>query len=125
MTAAAPSPAGSMAIGAGAAYLLAMAEAPNNKLRVASAVLLFAALFAMLIAAGWHAVGAWTSIGGAPMPRAGYVAMILGVVFSLVIGCGLMALLFYSSRHGYDDQIKYDDPHRYDDLHPSEHDDRP
>jgi len=23
--------------------------------------------------------------------------------FSLVIGCGLMALMFYSSRHGYDD----------------------
>jgi len=29
--------------------------------------------------------------------------MILGIVFSLVIGCGLMALMFYSSRHGYDD----------------------
>jgi hypothetical protein len=33
----------------------------------------------------------------------GYIAMILGIVFSLVIGCGLMALMFYSSRHGYDD----------------------
>ena len=29
--------------------------------------------------------------------------MILGIVFSLVLGCGLMALMFYSSRHGYDD----------------------
>jgi len=29
--------------------------------------------------------------------------MILGIVFSLVIGCGLMALMFYSSRRGYDD----------------------
>jgi hypothetical protein len=29
--------------------------------------------------------------------------MTLGVVFSLVVGCGLMALLFYSSRHGYDE----------------------
>jgi len=27
-----------------------------------------------------------------------------GVVLSLVVGCGLMALLFYSSRHGYDEQ---------------------
>jgi hypothetical protein len=33
----------------------------------------------------------------------GYVAMILGVIFSLVIGCGLMALVFFSSRHGYDE----------------------
>jgi hypothetical protein len=33
--------------------------------------------------------------------------MILGIVFSLVIGCGLMALMFYSSRHGYDDIDRY------------------
>ena len=37
------------------------------------------------------------------MPPAGYIAMTLGIVFSLLIGCGLMALLFYSSRHGYDE----------------------
>ena len=37
------------------------------------------------------------------MPAVGYVAMILGIVFSLAVGFGLMALLFYSSRHGYDD----------------------
>ena len=33
----------------------------------------------------------------------GYIAMILGIVLSLVIGCGLITLMFYSSRHGYDD----------------------
>jgi hypothetical protein len=37
------------------------------------------------------------------MPVEGHVAMWLGVVFSLVVGCGLMALVFYSSRRGYDD----------------------
>jgi hypothetical protein len=37
------------------------------------------------------------------MPASLYVAMALGVFFSLVVGCGLMALLFYSARHGYDD----------------------
>ena len=31
--------------------------------------------------------------------------MTLGIIFSLVIGCGLMALMFYSSRHGYDDAV--------------------
>jgi hypothetical protein len=30
--------------------------------------------------------------------------MIMSVVLSLLVGCGLMALLFYSSRHGYDEQ---------------------
>lgn len=98
---------------------MAMADAPNapnKKLRIAGAVVLFAALFAILIAAGWYAGHAWNSVSGPPMPTTGYVAMTLGVVFSLVIGCGLMALLFYSHRHGYDDQVRYDDPHRYDDL---------
>jgi hypothetical protein len=37
------------------------------------------------------------------MPPAGYIAMTLGIVFSVVIGCGLMALVFYSSRYGYDE----------------------
>lgn len=61
-------------------------------------------LFAMLVAAGWYAAHAWRSAADQPpMPTAGYVAMALGVIFSLVVGCGLMALLFYSSRHGYDD----------------------
>jgi cation transporter-like permease len=67
-------------------------------------------LLAILAAAAWYASRAWT-LGGPPIPTTGYVAMILGVVFSLVVGCGLMALLFYSSRHGYDE------PHRSEDEH--------
>jgi hypothetical protein len=63
-------------------------------------------LFAILVAAGWFASRAWTAVSGPPMPAAGYAAMILGIVFSLVVGCGLMALVFYSSRYGYDDQFK-------------------
>jgi hypothetical protein len=30
--------------------------------------------------------------------------MWLGIGFSLVIGCGLMTLMFYSNRRGYDDR---------------------
>ena len=33
----------------------------------------------------------------------GWIALGLGSFFSLVIGCGLMALMFFSSRYGYDD----------------------
>ena len=58
----------------------------------------------------WYAASAWISISGPPMPAVGYVAMTFGVVISLVVGCGLMALLFYSSRHGYDE-------HGYDEQH--------
>ena len=37
------------------------------------------------------------------MPIYGYVAIAGGVLFSLLVGGGLMALVFYSSRHGYDE----------------------
>jgi len=48
-------------------------------------------LLAILVAAGWFAASAWVSVEGPPMPATGYLAMALGVVFSLIVGCGLMA----------------------------------
>jgi hypothetical protein len=61
-----------------------------------------AVLVALLAAALWYAASAFV-VGGAPMPMIGYVAMAGGVIVALAVGCGLMALLFYSSRHGYDE----------------------
>ena len=58
-------------------------------------------LVALLIATAVLAYRGWM-LGGADIPASGYVALALGVVFSVVIGVGLMALLFYSSRKGYD-----------------------
>jgi hypothetical protein len=40
------------------------------------------------------------------VPLAGYFAMAIGVTASLVVGIGLMALVFYSSRAGYDEPAK-------------------
>ena len=62
------------------------------------------ALLALLGAALWYAIGIWTAVETEPMPPELYVALALGVLFSLVVGIGLMALMFYSSRRGYDDQ---------------------
>jgi hypothetical protein len=45
----------------------------------------------------------WTLANGTDVPASGYVAMALGVLVSLGVGFGLMALIFYSSRKGYDD----------------------
>jgi len=71
---------------------------------------LIAILLAILAAAMFFAFGLWNAVDFPGIPTAGYVAMGLGIVFSLVIGCGLMALLFYSSRHGYDEAAQYRDP---------------
>jgi len=64
--------------------------------------LVIAALGAMLVAACVLGYLGWTSTDTS-VPASGYVALVLGVVFSLVVGVGLMALVFYSSRKGYDE----------------------
>jgi hypothetical protein len=63
-------------------------------------------LFLILAASVWWAVSLWMSVEGPPMPLSGHIAMWVGIVFSLVIGCGLMALMFFSSRHGYDERAR-------------------
>jgi hypothetical protein len=60
-------------------------------------------LLAFLGASIWFAFHVWATDAGSPMPASGYVAMAIGILFSLVVGIGLMALVFYSHRHGYDE----------------------
>jgi hypothetical protein len=67
-------------------------------------------LVVLLAVAVWFATYTWNSIEGPPLPTGGYVAMWLGIIFSIVVGCGLMALVFYSSRRGYDEPARYDSP---------------
>ena len=45
----------------------------------------------------------WTLANGTDVPTSGYVAMAFGVIVSLAVGFGLMALIFYSNRKGYDE----------------------
>ena len=40
--------------------------------------------------------------GGQPMSSGGYVAMAFGILATLGLGVGLMALVFYSNRKGHD-----------------------
>jgi hypothetical protein len=44
----------------------------------------------------------WTGLGDSGISAAGWVALVLGIVITLALGVGLMALVFISSRHGYD-----------------------
>lgn len=63
-------------------------------------------LLALLAGSIWFAIYVWSKDEGPPIPPAGYAAMVFGVVFSLLVGCGLMALVFYSHRHGYDERAQ-------------------
>ena len=62
-------------------------------------------LLALLAAAVGFAYLGWT-LGAGSMPVSLIIPMVLGVVFSLAVGVGLMALVFYSSRKGYDEPPK-------------------
>lgn len=48
----------------------------------------------------------WTSAAEVDVPASGYVALVIGVICSLAVGFGLMALVFYSSRAGYDEPAR-------------------
>jgi TRAP-type C4-dicarboxylate transport system permease small subunit len=59
--------------------------------------LLLLALGALLVLAlGW-AGWVWLSLGDADISTDGFIALTLGVVFSILVGVGLMALVFYSA----------------------------
>lgn len=57
----------------------------------------------LLIVTSVWAVSVWNASSGVEMSKDGWIAPGLGTLFSLLIGCGLMALMFFSSRSGYDD----------------------
>ena len=65
-------------------------------------VALLAALGLMLLGTGYF-VYQGMIVGEGSLPGDFYVAMTLGIVFSLVVGISLMALIFYSHRKGYDE----------------------
>ncbi len=81
-------------------------------------VLLLAVLVALLVATLGYSVSIWTA-EQAQLPPFIWGALAGGVFFSLVVGVGLMTLIFYSSRAGYDDapQLEQqDEPLRADEL---------
>jgi hypothetical protein len=66
-------------------------------------------LVLILVAAVYSTSRMWTSIGsdGPGINANGITALILGGIGTLALGGGLMALVFYSSRRGYDDAADF------------------
>jgi hypothetical protein len=63
----------------------------------------WAAIVAMGIfsASVWFAFYGW-NLTDAVIDTPGIIALVMGVVLSMLLGGGLMALVFYSNRKGYD-----------------------
>jgi uncharacterized membrane protein YphA (DoxX/SURF4 family) len=66
------------------------------------AFILAVVLVPMLIGATAISIWIWGEIGDTQIGTQGYIALVLGVIATLAIGGGLMWLVFYSSRRGYD-----------------------
>jgi hypothetical protein len=58
---------------------------------------------AVVLVIGFLLGAVWIGIGDSEISSAGWLAMGLGVVITLALGIGLMALVFISSRRGYDE----------------------
>ena len=57
----------------------------------------------MIVAVFAAVAGLWSAVGDAEISAAGWIAMGLGVLVALALGIGLMALVFFSTRRGYDE----------------------
>jgi len=54
----------------------------------------------------------WNQIGDVQISTHGLIALGLGAGLSFLLGAGLMALMFFSSRRGYDERAHDADPTR-------------
>lgn len=75
-------------------------------LRNKSQWILAAVLAALLVAASWFCLSVWRTTPA--MPTYGNVILAVAAILVLVSGCGLIALMFYSHRKGYDEPARSD-----------------
>ena len=74
---------------------------PNRPLSAAGWIAL-AVLLGFFFVSLWYAVKVWSSMAGVHMSGWGWLFLVLGIVVTISLGAGLMALVFYSSRHDMD-----------------------
>jgi hypothetical protein len=72
-------------------------RAPLRRAFVTAGLLLFIAL----VAVGLYG---WFAFGDMGMTASGYLALALGVIGTLALAIGLMTLVYFSNRYGYDDE---------------------
>jgi hypothetical protein len=73
----------------------------NSRLSAAGWIAL-AVLLGFFFVSLWYAVKVWSSMAGVHMSGWGWLFLVLGIVVTIALGAGLMALVFYSSRHDMD-----------------------
>ncbi len=69
-------------------------------------IIIGAILMVVLAAALIFTAGGWARAEGIEMSVIGVLALVLGGVLTFALGAGLMALVYYSARKGYDDDVQ-------------------
>ncbi len=73
----------------------------NRRVQTVLVIVLLLAILAGAVFVGHYG---WVSAGDVTMPAWGWLMMGLGIFFTLLVGGGLMALVFYSGRAGFDER---------------------
>ena len=76
--------------------------------------LVLAVLLGFLYVAVYFMITTWNAVQG-EMGTHQWIAMVLGIFFSCLVGFGLMGMMFFSRRRGYDDPPTF----RQEDGHPT------
>ena len=77
----------------------------KNSLLTPVAIGIAAAVVILLAIVGTET---WNGIGDSEISPMGWVAMGMGIIVTVALGIGLMALVFISSRRGYDEATGQD-----------------
>ncbi len=71
-------------------------------------ILVIVVLLGLLVFASVKAYDSWQDMSGTELSVNGMVALGLGVGLALLLGVGLMSLVYFSHRRGYDDEVGHD-----------------
>lgn len=72
-------------------------------------LLTFTVLLGLLALSAALGYWVWIELGDVEMSHHGWIALTLGTVFTFLVGAGLMALVFFSHRRGYDERANRPD----------------
>jgi cation transporter-like permease len=79
-----------------------------GEVRMNGIVTLVLSLLAMLAGAAGFAWYVWRELGDVEISLHGYIALAAGVTVTLGLGVGLMWLVYFSHRRGFDDEVGRD-----------------
>ena len=74
---------------------------------VKNKIIIFVFLLVLFLVS-FFSIKLWINLDFINISSNGIFAILICIVMSLIIGSGLMALAFFSAKHGYDENVDHD-----------------